>query len=639
LVILPRLMSRTGEKLSSSLVAEVSPSPTEEAASSATEEETPSPTETPGEENTPETPSGPSAGQSGWTIFATGDDIRALAVQGEYLWAGGSGGLVRWNRSDRSHRWFTADDGLASNAVNTLLVDPQGMLWAGTEAGLSRYDPGTGQWTTFTTADGLDADNVVSLFYDDGTLWAGTTLGDRGLNVYNKSGWGAPTIPPIPVQFPTPRAMLRDSKGALWVGLEGGGVARFDGSQWQVLAVDADNPDSSVNVLYLTSGDDLLAATWHGVWRFKSNTATWELISQLDGFQANAILEDSSGALWFAGQEGISRFDSKANDWKSYQSDGDQFPAGNITSLARDADGTLWFGTESGLSRLKDDKWEAWALAAGPPGNDISAIAEDGDGAIWVVADGKGISRHDAAANTWQTFTEADDVPSWPDALAVDRKGRVWIGSEDTLRFFDGQAWQPFENKALDGASVEAIAQDEAGAMWFGTDSSIIRLDSDGSTKVFSTSDGLLDGGASQLVVASDFAVAVAGDKLMVYDGTAWSRQFPDHSAIYQIAMAPSGEVWVAGGNLLFTFDGQAWRTIDVPEVWIDAVAVGLDGTVWGGASEGLAHFDPKQRTWEYLKPGGGSLPTSVNALLVAHDGALWVATSAGLGRYVAPKN
>jgi ligand-binding sensor domain-containing protein len=623
--VLPRLLSRAGEKVSSSLVAEATPAPTEAP---------------PGEENTPEASPGPPAGQSGWTIFVTSDDVRALAAQDKYLWAGGSGGLVRWDRSDRSHRWFSVADGLASNVINTLLVDPKGTLWAGTEAGLARYSPDTGRWTAFTTSDGLDADTILSLYYDsDGTLWAGTMFGNRGLNIFDKTGWGAPSVPPIPVDFPNPRTILRDAKDALWVGLDGGGTARFDGSQWQVFTVDRDNPESSVNVLYLTSGGDLLAATWRGVWRFKSDTAAWELIPELDGFDANAILEDSGGALWFAGHGGISRFDSKTATWQSYESNADQFPAGDITALVQDADGDLWFGTDSGLSRLEGDKWETWTLGGGVPGNDISALAEDGDGAIWIVDIDKGISRHDAA-NTWRTFTEADGAPSWFDLLGVDHKGQVWIGDGTTLRFFDGQVWQSFENKALDGASVGAIAQDESGAMWFGTDSGIIRLDSDGgNAEVFSTGDGLPDGEISQLVVTGDFAVANADDKLMVYDGTTWRRQFPDHDAIYQMALAPSGEVWVAGGNLLFNFDGKAWKTIEVPEVWIAYLAVGSDGTIWGGGSDGLTHFDPKRQTWKYMKPGDGQLPTDVNGLLVAHDGALWVATSAGLGRYVSPQN
>ncbi len=627
--VLPRLLSRAGEKVSSSLVAEATPSPTE--------------TPGPSEENTPEAPPAPSDGQSGWTIFVSSDDVRALAAQDNYLWAGGSGGLVRWDRSDGSHRLFTIADGLASNVINTLLVDPKGKLWAGTEAGLSRYDPDTDQWTAFTTSNGLDADTILSLYYDvDGALWAGTMFGNRGLNIFDNTKWGAPDVPPIPVDFPNLRTVLRDNKGkgALWVGLDGGGTARFDGDQWQKFTVDPDNPESSINALYLTSGDDLLAATWRGVWRFKPDTATWEMIPELNGFEANAILEDSDGALWFAGPDGISRFDSKTATWKAYESNADQFPAGNISALAQDADGVLWFGTDSGLSRLKDEKWETWTLGGGVPGNDISALAEDGDGAIWIVDISKGISRHDAAANAWKTFTEADGAPGWFDLLTVDRKGQLWIGDGTTLRFFDGQAWQSFENKALDGASVEAIAQDESGAMWFGTDSGIIRLDSDGeNAKVFSTSDGLPDGKTTGLVATGDFAVATVDDKLMDYDGTAWHRQFPDHDAIYQMIVAPSGEVWVAGGNLLFTFDGKAWKTIEVPEVWIAYLAVGSDGTIWGGGSDGLTHFDPKRQTWEYMKPGDGQLPTDVNGLLVAHDGALWVATSAGLGRYIPPKN
>jgi ligand-binding sensor domain-containing protein len=56
------------------------------------------------------------------------------------------------------------------------------------------------------------------------------------------------------------------------------------------------------------------------------------------------------------------------------------------------------------------------------------------------------------------------------------------------------------------------------------------------------------------------------------------------------------------------------------------------------GSWDGLARFDPGQRTWEYFEPGGGLLPGDVyQALLVARNGAVWVGTSGGLGRYVPP--
>jgi len=96
--------------------------------------------------------------------------------------------------------------------------------------------------------------------------------------------------------------------------------------------------------------------------------------------------------------------------------------------------------------------------------------------------------------------------------------------------------------------------------------------------------------------------------------------------------------VWVAGGDRFFVYDGQTWNTIDAPELWVAVLSVGPDGIVWAGSGDGLARFDPKGQAWRRLKPGDGALPTSVRALLVAHDGALWVATEpAGLGRYVSP--
>jgi ligand-binding sensor domain-containing protein len=635
LLVLPRLVSQLAEQASP---------PTEAEATSLPAEAAESPTETPGVEGATEAAVTPTAGKPGWTVFLSGDEVRALAAQDQYIWAGGSGGLVRWDRSDGSYEWFTAADGLASNIVNTLLVDPQGKLWAGTEGGLSRYDPDADRWTTFDTTDGLDSDSVVSLFYDtDGKLWAGTVGQHRGFNVYDGTEWRAPGVPPIPsLEFPKPRVMLRDGNGAFWVGLDEKGVARFDGKEWQTFAVDPDNPDAGVSDLVLTSQGELLAAASavRVVCRFKPDAGTWEPIPQLDGFPTNAILEDADGILWFAGDGGVYRFDPQTNDWESYEAESQELPGRDITSVAEDADGALWFGMDgSGLSRFKDGQWETWAVGKGPAGNDIGSIVEDGAGNIWgIIGGGGGVGRYNPTTDAWKTFTEKNGALDWPGVLAVDRKGQVWMGGWASVRFFDGERWHPIESDALGEYNVWAITQDESGAMWFGTEVNIIRYNpDDGSTQIFTTSDGLPEGQTYQLASAPDgLIVANVSGKLVVFDGTHWRLQFPDHQ-IDQITTAPSGEVWVAGGDRFFVYDGKTWNTIDAPELWVAVLSVGPDGIVWAGSGDGLARFDPKGQAWRRLKPGDGALPTSVKALLVAHDGALWVGTPAGLGRYVSP--
>jgi len=252
---------------------------------------------------------------------------------------------------------------------------------------------------------------------------------------------------------------------------------------------------------------------------------------------------------------------------------------------------------------------------------------------------GKGLSRYSPASGAWETFTEANGALDWPNGLTVDREGRAWIGGWATARFFDGEAWQKSENEAVSETNVQAFAWDESGTMWLGTEAGVVRLDPAGEkAQVFTTQDGLPEGETYQLLATHGLVLADVGDQLVVFDGTGWHRELADQEGdTYQMAVGPSGEVWVAGGNQLFVYDGQTWDTVESPVLWAAVVAVGPDGMVWVGSGDGLARFNPEDKTWKRLEPGDGALPHYVTALFVARDGTLWVGTPAGLGRYVSP--
>lgn len=58
-----------------------------------------------------------------------------------YLWAVGSGGVVRWDPTGRTYTKYTTHNGLADNTVLSIAVAPDGALWFGTTSGVSRFVP------------------------------------------------------------------------------------------------------------------------------------------------------------------------------------------------------------------------------------------------------------------------------------------------------------------------------------------------------------------------------------------------------------------------------------------------------------------------------------------------------------------
>ena len=80
-------------------------------------------------------------GEGKWTNYSSGNNIRALAAQGKYVWAGTTGGVVRWDTETGNYVKYTTTDGLADNTIHSIAIDKQGALWFGTQgSGVSKFE-------------------------------------------------------------------------------------------------------------------------------------------------------------------------------------------------------------------------------------------------------------------------------------------------------------------------------------------------------------------------------------------------------------------------------------------------------------------------------------------------------------------
>lgn len=567
-----------------------------------------------------------------------GDDVKegALAVVGDYVWTGGNGGVMRWNRDNPGQQQrFTSEGGLAENSVGAILAESETTLWFGTGgwpfggSGLSRYEFGEGRehWRTYTSGDGLASDTVSDLYRDSlGRVWAGTKAGARVYDGQRWTGFGQ-------LRDEWVRCVYEASDGVFWFGLSGTGLARYDPS---------------------ASGD----AAWQ---RF-------DLMGLLDSGNEGYrfvldVVEGSPGELWIATHAGV-----VTHDGETWQPVGGELDAWT-RSAVRDVDGALWFGTTKGLVRLDADGQHTYTTADGLTGS-VYALSLDDSGVLW--AAGGGLSRYNREDDSWTgTYAHDDLAINYVSAILQDASGSLWFGHNifyeeytwdgGVSRYTPGSddEWQHFSTgDGLSKSAVHVVYQDRDGTLWFGFDRAgggVCRYDVDQERWHCYQADptGLASDAVDSIVQTRDGALwfGTSGGGLSRFDRERWetftqangyrSRLLSDQ--VHCLAEDGAGALWITtdrGVNRFFYETGEwvPFTTRNSDLIADEVLAVTLDGDsgIWFGTTRGLSRYDVARRRWRNV-PGTPALPDWVDnctqSLHVDRYGTVWVGTSEGLYR------
>ncbi len=376
------------------------------------------------------------------------------------LWLGTESGLDRFDPKAGSFEHIRqregARGGLESDSVTALAQDRQGAIWAGTSDGLFRVAPTSfDSYLGSGTAEGLASPRTWSVFEEmDGTLWVGTLAGlsrrdpKTGLfQHFHHDPRDRASLPPSAV-----RVIADAGDGRLWIGTGTGGLARCSKAEvrcehFRFEAGDkASLPNDSVRGLAVDRNGDLWVATFGGVARYLVRQGRFERFVHREGDEqslastaAYAVLADSSGAIWVSllGQ-GVDRIEPTSGEIEHFPPPKENF-VGNVVSLAERGDG-LWLGTFDGAFRLDvaSKKWEAFS----PPGlvrGPVYAVLEDRRGRIWLPTNnGLGCCSKDASGCQW--FGPGDGLLSAEfngGAALVGLNGRFFLGGPRGLQSFD----------------------------------------------------------------------------------------------------------------------------------------------------------------------------------------------------------
>ena len=331
-----------------------------------------------------------------FTHFRVGErNVKVILADGDVMWVGTSGGVVRYDTKQDSYKLYDNRTGLLANGIFHL-SKLDGKLVAGTYGGgLSILNEEDETWKTYNIPDGLGDGFIYDVLeLENGDVWIATWSGVnrvRGGNLDDRTKWDLYTVANTNGGLPNDwvYALRPGENGVVWLATEGG-LSRFEDDVWSNWG-HADGLGAPYELVrdqieFLT--DPAQFSEHHA--RQKVEMGLEEIDVAFNPNYIVALEVDRDGNVW-AGTwgGGLSRFDG--SDWKVYTV-ADGLPGNHVFMLHEDENGILWIGTSNGLARMDGDSFKRFTTADGLFSNRVFAMSSAADGAKWIGSFG-GVAR------------------------------------------------------------------------------------------------------------------------------------------------------------------------------------------------------------------------------------------------------
>ncbi len=142
-------------------------------------------------------------------------------------------------------------------------------------------------------------------------------------------------------------------------------------------------------------------------------------------------------------------------------------------------------------------------------------------------------------------------------------------------------------------------------------------------------------------VICCGIASAQRRDRtIFQFQHTAWTAKEGAPGPIYALAQTSDGFLWIGTSSGLYRFDGVQFELYRPPSGQhfdsdsIHSLLATLDGGLWIGFTYGGADFLKDGRVTRYDQPEGLLGDGSVDQFAMGPDGAVWVVSIGGLGRF-----
>lgn len=598
-----------------------------------------------------------------WTQYTRGLGVDAIAEEGNYLWLGTEGGLIRFDKTthDQVH-YNSANSGLPYDAVTTIAIDAQGYKWIGTNGGgFARFDGGN-EWIKYhvynnpfpdvphdpynATYPWVNSDNISVIKIDtDNNKWIGTTIGLLKLSAAGNfttdcnNCWNFGTSYNV-------HDLAIDNNGHKWLAASGGLVEKdIDGVTLHTYNTADGLPSTYLRSIAIDdNGDKWVGIDESGLVKVTggggSINVTTTAIST--GHILDIDIDHNTDNIWAGYFGGFAKLDANGNILASYN-------LASVYAITIGADNTKWIGS-TGDALLKLDESNPTnspiyntPINPGLSSNDIWSIAIDKNNHTWVGTRYNGLSEFDGT--TWRSYGEG-----FVRAIAVDSQNNKWFPYSTGLAKIDNTGNQTNYANAPSGINypgepngILTIAIDAGNKVWVGTaGAGLAKFDpviSAWTTYTNSSTIGGLPHDIVQAIVVDAQSNIWAGTQggLAKFDGTNWttyttSNSGLPHNDVRAIDIDSQGNLWIGTySGYLAKFDGTTWASYIPGASYIENITIDSDDNIWIGydIGVGLTKFNNTSNTYTHFNSGLSN--GMVRGVAIDPFGNKWIATEGGV--------
>ncbi len=589
---------------------------------------------------------------SQWMSFFNPKEVYDMVNCGDSLLIGTTSGALIFNKKDTSFTNITNVDGLLSNEIPQVGIDPYGNFWFLCSGGGITVMKGNKR-KNFTSMENLPSYELSSLFIDGDTIWVGTS-DDTKVWMYNIQGdpFAGGNGKLFDIKPTNEIKCIQVIDDSIWFGTNNGiGVMKKGETSFQVYNTESGLPNDTVLAI-ASWGGYIWAGTMKGIARRDSSEWVW--------VDSNYWCPSENDTIWM---KGYNFYGNETGFWAATSFGARKWEGWGFNSIpdswwdsrALVYDSVLWMGT-FGNGVAKYDGTLSYYTPEGPSSNVFSSISTDIDGNLWSThgsGNGWAVSKlyQEGIKWKWKTYNNHNEwgIGLWgsTSALLSDKKNNVWVTMWDCGDMLGIVKIMPNDSIIkfrIDGGGnsncITASYMDNTDNLWIGClDGYIRRIKNDIiDTTIYNENTKYVQ--AISMDTDGNLWVGERGSGLWIFLKTGeFSRISGIPNEPINFIKSFDKEMWIGTNSDIYKVVDRKVTTIytkiDMGGVTQDITKDPMGGIWFVVKDYGIKRLTPTTATWEQYSIEDGLVNKEVLKLNFDNKlGVLWIGTQHGLSRF-----